>query len=70
MIHRIIKITKGSKIHYEIQKKGVLWGWNTITYFDCCVDGSMAGEYPLEFKTIEDARGYIENEHETREICR
>lgn len=68
MKYRIVKITKGTKDHYEVQKRGVLWGWNTETYFDCCIDGSMAGDYPIEFRTLTDAETYIREQHTKTEI--
>lgn len=69
MKYRIVRVTKGSKTHYEVQVKGLFWGWNTCTYFDCCIDGSMADDYAHEFKTIEEAQAYINDKNEIRMIC-
>ena len=70
MKYRIVKVSNGETEHYEVQRKGVLWGWNTETYFDCCIDGSMAGDYPIEFKTIEDAENYIKQQGTKTEVCK
>jgi len=67
--NRIVKITTYDKIHYEVQYKFLFW-WITETYFDCSIDGLMSGDYPYEFKTIEEAEIYIKNQHTKTEICK
>lgn len=68
MKYRIIKISTGDKIHYEIQKLTLLFFWITETYFDCCVDGLMAGNYPIEFEDIDKAKNYIHNQNIKNEV--
>jgi hypothetical protein len=68
--YRIIKVTRGDRVHYEVQSKGFLWGWNTETYFDCCVDGLMAGDYPHEFSTIDEAETFIKEQYTKIEVCK
>jgi hypothetical protein len=60
MKFKIKKITKGSNVHYRIQKKILFW-WTTIT--DSCVDihGGYS-EYPYRFDSRENAIEFI-NEH-------
>lgn len=67
--NRIVKITTGDKIHYEVQSKFLFW-WTTETYFDYSIDGLMSGDYPHEFQTFEDAENFIENKKTKREICK
>lgn len=70
MKYRIVKITKGTKDHYEVQKRGFLCGWNTETFFDCCIDGSMAGNYPIEFKSMSEAESYIKEQYYNEQVCK
>ena len=68
MNFRIVKITKGSKIHYEVQQLKMWFFWITETYFDCCIDGSMAGYYPIEFDSVEKAEIYISKQNINTEV--
>ena len=69
MKYRIVKITKGNNVHYEVQKLK-MWSWITETYFDCCIDGSMARNYPIEFDSIDTAENYIsEQKYRYEVVC-
>ena len=59
--YRVVQVQQGEKVHYEIERKSFFW-WVTETYFDCCIDGLMAGYYPYELKSKEEAILFIENE--------
>lgn len=63
MKYRIIKITNGDKAHYEVQKLKMWVFWITETYFDCCIDGLMADNYPIKFNSIKDAKLFIEKQN-------
>lgn len=70
---RIIEVKKGNKIHYEIQelKWFIFSYWDTVTEFNCCDDGSCAGDDPVKFEYIEKAEKYLkENYPESREIVK
>jgi hypothetical protein len=70
MKYRIIEITNGDKAHYEVQKLKMWVFWITETYFDCCIDGLMAGNYPIKFNSIKDAKLFIEKQNIKKEkIC-
>jgi hypothetical protein len=69
MKFRIVEITQGNTIHYEVQKRFLIF-WITETYFDCCIDALMAGDYPLQFDSVEKAENYIENKGVKKEIVK
>lgn len=66
--YRIIKITSYDKAHYEVEKRKLWIFWIVETYFDCCVDGLMAGNYPIEFKSIGDAEAYIKRKSKQKDV--
>ena len=66
--YRIIKILYNGKIHYEVQKHITFFFWQTEKYFDCCIDGLMAGNYPIEFKSIKEAKIFIKRQNVKKEI--
>lgn len=66
--YRIIKVTSCDKTHYCVEKRKLWIFWIVETYFDCCIDGLMAGDYPIEFQSVGDAETYIKRKSKQKNI--
>lgn len=69
--YRIVKVSDlNGLLYYKVQYKGLFFGWNDETYFDCCIDGNMAYNYTYQFKSIIEAEIYINKQFIKEEICK
>lgn len=64
--YRIIKKSNGL---FEIEEKGLVFGWNVIKEWNGCdLLGFDYGYSPVVFKTVEDAECYIKKRLSINEI--
>lgn len=68
-MYRIIKITKGDNVHFEIQKRYLRFFWSNVTESHFGIDGT-GGDYVRKFESIYLAENYIKQDVITMEIVK
>ena len=52
--YRIVRFDTPERTFYQVQKKGILWGWNTAHETFC--EGEFSWNYDINFLSLADAQ--------------